>query len=598
MCRGTDEGHSRGRPRAILRLKGGRRPSRRKPPPEAEPSRSGSRPGGSLTRRAKGGLRVRDRRAFPEAIGITGCHPVTAMPLADYLPPGCSLPEASPDAGLAGTAAGGLCHIGTAPSYPDAFRTCPVSSPSHRMSVGTRDVPTSGEMRPVTRPAPRCGGLAATLPPQPRRAKLSGPDRAQASANRGEDPGSSSSWPGEAVRRGRQRTAPVAVGPPQEMMRPQLRGMRHPRRRHQFRQGVQGVAVEVRHPFGLVRHMDRALAQRILRRHAGGTFAGVAALRLDAAHREHEAARGVAPVGPQRQHPGHVEGRGDLAAGPDAHPVTQAHADQRVVHEGQPVAQRHADMVHELERGGAGAPLLPVDHDEIRGDPGRHHGLADRHEFPRVADAQLEAGGLAPRKIAHPRDEFQQARGRGKAGMRAGELQSCPIGTPRMAAISAVTLAAGSTPPWPAWRPGKASAPPCGSAGRPRPRRTWPDRRIRPSPARRNSPTPVPTQVPAKLAVIGRHAAFTGVVEEPARPGPLVQRPDRIGRQRPVGHGRDVEQAGRIVLRRARADGDAHPLMRDKGGGGDGMVQPFVLLLIDSNCVPKGRLSSSFLARW
>lgn len=35
----------------------------------------------------------------------------------------------------------------------------------------------------------------------------------------------------------------------------------------------------------------------------------------------------------------------------------------------------------------------------------------------------------------------------------AGETQSCPIGTPRVAAISALTLAAGSTPPWPGLAP-------------------------------------------------------------------------------------------------------------------------------------------------
>jgi hypothetical protein len=50
--------------------------------------------------------------------------------------------------------------------------------------------------------------------------------------------------------------------------------------------------------------------------------------------------------------------------------------------EGQAVAQRHADMVHEFQRGRAGAALLAVDHDEIRRDPGVEHGLADRHETP------------------------------------------------------------------------------------------------------------------------------------------------------------------------------------------------------------------------
>lgn len=34
-----------------------------------------------------------------------------------------------------------------------------------------------------------------------------------------------------------------------------------------------------------------------------------------------------------------------------------------------------------------------------------------------------------------------------------GEMQSTPIGTPRAAAISGVTLAPGSTPPWPGLAP-------------------------------------------------------------------------------------------------------------------------------------------------
>ena len=40
-----------------------------------------------------------------------------------------------------------------------------------------------------------------------------------------------------------------------------------------------------------------------------------------------------------------------------------------------------------------------------------------------------------------------------KAEWREGETQSWPIGTPRVAAISGVTLAAGSTPPWPGLAP-------------------------------------------------------------------------------------------------------------------------------------------------
>ena len=40
-----------------------------------------------------------------------------------------------------------------------------------------------------------------------------------------------------------------------------------------------------------------------------------------------------------------------------------------------------------------------------------------------------------------------------KAEWRAGEIQSWPMGTPRVAAISALTFAAGNTPPWPGLAP-------------------------------------------------------------------------------------------------------------------------------------------------
>ena len=66
-------------------------------------------------------------------------------------------------------------------------------------------------------------------------------------------------------------------------------------------QRVQRRLVEVVDALGLVGDDQRALAQRVLRRDAGRAAVGVAALRLDAAEREHEAARRVAPVGAERQ---------------------------------------------------------------------------------------------------------------------------------------------------------------------------------------------------------------------------------------------------------------------------------------------------------
>lgn len=58
-----------------------------------------------------------------------------------------------------------------------------------------------------------------------------------------------------------------------------------------FGQGLEGVAVELKNPLGLVRHHKRPLAQRVLGGHAGGAFVGMAGLRLNAA-------KGYAPQNP------------------------------------------------------------------------------------------------------------------------------------------------------------------------------------------------------------------------------------------------------------------------------------------------------------
>jgi hypothetical protein len=70
-----------------------------------------------------------------------------------------------------------------------------------------------------------------------------------------------------------------------------------------------------------------------------------------------------------------------------------------------------------------------------------------------VADAQLDANRLAAGQAAQFLDEFQQPTGVEKDECTAGEMQSTPIGMPRVAAISGVILAAGSTPPWPGLAP-------------------------------------------------------------------------------------------------------------------------------------------------
>ena len=65
----------------------------------------------------------------------------------------------------------------------------------------------------------------------------------------------------------------------------------------------------------------------------------------------------------------------------------------------------------------------------------------------------LNPAGLPPERSRIRAIISSNPRGVEKAECAAGEMQSCPIGTPRMAEISAETLAAGSTPPWPGLAP-------------------------------------------------------------------------------------------------------------------------------------------------
>src|SRR5215467_12956316 len=61
----------------------------------------------------------------------------------------------------------------------------------------------------------------------------------------------------------------------------------------------------------------------------------------------------------------------------------------------------------------------------------------------------LKPVGLPPERLLMLPMKCIISIGLEKAECRAGEMQSSPIGTPRAAAISILTFAAGSTPPWP-----------------------------------------------------------------------------------------------------------------------------------------------------
>ncbi|MND42383.1 hypothetical protein D3C80_331560 [compost metagenome] len=144
----------------------------------------------------------------------------------------------------------------------------------------------------------------------------------------------------------------------------------------------------------------------------------MAALRLDAADGEHEAARGVDPVRPDGQHAGDVEGADDLACRANADTGAQVQANQGVVHEHQALAHRHAHVVAELAWRRTGAAFLAIDDDEVRSDASGQHGLGNAHELPRVAQAEFEPHRLAARQLTQAGNELQQLDRRAEGTVR------------------------------------------------------------------------------------------------------------------------------------------------------------------------------------
>ena len=320
--------------------------------------------------------------------------------------------------------------------------------------------------------------------------------------------------------------------------------------------------MEILHPHPLVVDDERALAGRVLGGDADRTAVGVAALRLDAADREHEAARGIAPVRAERHGARDVEARHDLAGSAELDAVAGTDPDQRIVDEAQALAHRHAEMVEELERRRAGAALLAVDDDEIRIDAGLQHRLAQRQEFPGVPDAELEARRLAAGQAAHFRNEMHHLDRRRETRMGR-----------RRDAVAAHRYAAGRGDLRRDFRRRQHAA----MAGLGALAHLELDhldlversglREV----LRRECAVGVacteiagadlPDEVAAVLAMIGAQAALAGVVGEIPGPGSLVERADGIGAERTEAHRRDVEHRGAVGLRAiGPADGDAERL--------------------------------------
>ena len=136
----------------------------------------------------------------------------------------------------------------------------------------------------------------------------------------------------------------------------------------------------------------------------------------------------------------------------------------------------------------------------------------------------------------------------------AGETQSTPSGTPRASAISGVTLAAGSTPPWPGLAPCDSFTSiifTCGSAACAA-NRSASKRAVGVAAAEVARPD-LPDQVAPAFAVIAADRPLARVMREAAELRAPVEREDRVGRQRAEAHGRDVEDATprRAACRRA-----------------------------------------------
>ncbi len=194
--------------------------------------------------------------------------------------------------------------------------------------------------------------------------------------------------------------------------------------------------------------------------------------------------------------------------------------------------------------------------------------------------ASLKPTGLPPDSVRRRATNSSSPSGVEKAEWLAGETQSTPTGTPRVAAISALTLAAGSTPPCPGLAPCELDLDhlhlrPRGLRGE-----AFRIEATLAIAAAEVAGAELPDKVAATLQVVGRDRALAGVVVETAATGALVEGADRIGRQRAETHRRDVEHAGRIRLRAVRADDDAEVVAVDPGRR-QRMVDPLVVHRID-----------------
>ena len=170
-------------------------------------------------------------------------------------------------------------------------------------------------------------------------------------------------------------------------------------------------------------------------------------------------------------------------------------------------------MVGEDERRGAGAALAAIDRDEVHAALPVGHPVGELVPEVDVPDRRLDAD-RQPGRVREPLDEVEHRVDVAERGVpgRADEVLAL-LGTPRIRAISALTLAAGNTPPRPGFAPWLSLI----SIAR-----TGPARCRRPAgsietavlvAAAEVAGADLPDEV-AALAVVVRDAALAGVVPE------------------------------------------------------------------------------------
>src|SRR5437868_286495 len=113
-----------------------------------------------------------------------------------------------------------------------------------------------------------------------------------------------------------------------EMDRPDFLRVIEARSRDQFRQRVQRRAMIVVNTSRLVGHDERSVTGWVLRRHTGRAPVSVTTQGLDATEREHEAARGIAPIRAKTDSPRDVESSGNFSRRSYANAMPRIDSDQ------------------------------------------------------------------------------------------------------------------------------------------------------------------------------------------------------------------------------------------------------------------------------